>query len=59
MNETNNGNNGKIYSGPIQNISNKYKLNQITIIYKINIYANSIHLFGYDFLKRIWIIVFY
>ena len=59
MNKTNNGNIGKIYSGLIQNNSNKYKLNQITIIYKIKIYATSIHLFGSDFLKRIWIIVFY
>ena len=52
MNEINNVNNGKNDTGFIQDNSNKDKLNQITIIYKIFFSDNYINLFGDFFVKN-------
>ena len=52
VNEINNVNNGKNDTGFIQNNSNKSKLNQITIKYKIYFSDKYINLFGEFFVKN-------
>jgi len=54
LNEINkvNKNDGEQISGLIQDNSNKGKLNQITIVYRIKSNDNSVKLFGSNFVKN-------